>query len=550
MGRPFDEEADAAMRDAVEEQIERESLALFMTGPGVRRRRSSTRATPAPCWACACRRSHNRPIAGHRAATACSGCDAMINRCAHRQPRRDRPADHPHLPRLGIATVAVLLRRRRRRAVRRARPTSPCACRATRRPRRTCAPSRSSPRLGAAGADAVHPGYGFLAENAGFARAVIDAGLTWVGPPPAAIAAMGSKIEAKALMREGRRAGAAGHWTRSRRVDARSASRAGQGVGRRRRPGDAGRRATPAELDEAVAAARREARAAFGDGTVFVERYVEGGRGTSRSRCSRDAHGTVVALFERDCSMQRRHQKIVEEAPSPAVDAALRAAMCDAAVAAGPRGRLRRRRHRRVPARRRTAQFFFLEMNTRLQVEHPVTEVVTGLDLVALQLRVAAGEPLPHAAPRRSAATPSRCGSTPRTRRTTSSRRPGTLHRVRPADPGTCGSTAAWSTATGRRRTTTRCSPRSIAHGADPRRGRRPGRRAGRRADPRPDHQPRPAGPHPALGRVLAGRVAHRLPGASIPSCARRWPGRPRSGRRPWSPRWPRPRGAGPRRRC
>ncbi|HLT10966.1 MAG TPA: biotin carboxylase N-terminal domain-containing protein [Micromonosporaceae bacterium] len=242
---------------------------------------------------------------------------------------------------------------------------------------------------GAAGADAVHPGYGFLAENAEFASAVIDAGLTWVGPSPKAIAAMGSKLEAKALLAQ------AGvpmlpSWTSPAEVDAFpvlvKASAGGGGRGMR----IAG---SPAELAEAVAAAGREARSAFGDGTVFCERYVERGRHVE-VQVFADEHGTVLALGERECSIQRRHQKIIEESPSPAVDAALRERMCAVAIAAA----------RAVgyvgagtveflldPA----GDFYFLEMNTRLQVEHPVTEAVTGLDLVAWQLLVAAGEPLP-----------------------------------------------------------------------------------------------------------------------------------------------------------
>jgi propionyl-CoA carboxylase alpha chain len=242
-----------------------------------------------------------------------------------------------------------------------------------------------------AGADAVHPGYGFLAENAEFARAVQAAGLTWVGPPPAAIAAMGSKVEAKRLM------AAAGvpvlpTWP----ADAVptdvaypvlvKAAYGGGGRGMRivHRPGD---------LTAAVAAAGREAAAAFGDGAVFVEPYLTAPRHIEVQVLA-DAAGRVIALGERECSIQRRHQKIIEETPSPAVDAELRARLVAAAVTAaqaigyvgagtvefllGPTGELA-----------------FLEMNTRLQVEHPVTECVLGLDLVALQLRIADGGPLP-----------------------------------------------------------------------------------------------------------------------------------------------------------
>jgi acyl-CoA carboxylase subunit alpha len=243
------------------------------------------------------------------------------------------------------------------------------------------------------GADAVHPGYGFLSENAEFAGAVIDADLTWVGPPPEAIAAMGSKVEAKTLLAK------AGvpmlpSWTEVDQVTRfpalLKASAGGGGRGMR-----VVRAATA--LPEALTAARREALSAFGDDTVFAERYVETGRHIE-VQIFADRHGTVVALGERECSIQRRHQKIVEETPSPAVDPALRQRLFTAAesaaravgyVGAGtveflldPGG-----------------EFFFLEMNTRLQVEHPVTEGVTGLDLVRLQIDVAQGQPLPFTAP-------------------------------------------------------------------------------------------------------------------------------------------------------
>ncbi|MEU8125656.1 biotin carboxylase N-terminal domain-containing protein [Micromonospora sp. NPDC049049] len=242
------------------------------------------------------------------------------------------------------------------------------------------------------GADAVHPGYGFLAENAEFAAAVTDAGLTWVGPPAKVIAAMGDKLAAKALLAE------AGvpmlpSWTDTDRItDFPVLVKASAGGGGR------GMRIvrTADELAEAVASARREAAAAFGDGTVFIERYVERGRHVE-VQIFGDAHGRVVALGDRECSIQRRHQKIVEEAPAVVPDR-VRTALHEAAVAAGravdylgagtvefllaPGG-----------------EFFFLEMNTRLQVEHPVTELCTGLDLVGLQLLVAEGEPLPAALP-------------------------------------------------------------------------------------------------------------------------------------------------------
>jgi propionyl-CoA carboxylase alpha chain len=238
------------------------------------------------------------------------------------------------------------------------------------------------------GADAVHPGYGFLSENADFATAVLDAGLVWVGPPPKAIAAMGSKLEAKALLA---RAGVPmlPSWTEPDAVTEFpvlvKASAGGGGRGMRiARTAD--------DLAEAVTAARREAAAAFGDDTVFCERYVEAGRHVEVQILA-DAHGTVVSLGERECSIQRRHQKIVEESPSPAVDDALRAALGEAAVAAARAvGYVGAGTVEFLLAP--DGQFSFLEMNTRLQVEHPVTECVTGLDLVRLQLTVADGEPL------------------------------------------------------------------------------------------------------------------------------------------------------------
>ena len=248
------------------------------------------------------------------------------------------------------------------------------------------------------GADAIHPGYGFLSESGDFARVVVGAGFTWVGPPPAAIDVMGSKIGAKELMRS------AGVPTLPSLVvegeelpdDAElealgwpvmvKASAGGGGRGMRVVGG-------PVSLREAVASASREAEAAFGDGTVFLERYVPDPRHVEVQVLA-DTHGHTVALFERECSIQRRHQKIVEEAPSPAVTPALRARLVDAAVAAAEAVGY---------VNAGTVEFildgqgdpYFLEMNTRLQVEHPVTEAVTGLDLVRLQLLVASGLPLP-----------------------------------------------------------------------------------------------------------------------------------------------------------
>jgi propionyl-CoA carboxylase alpha chain len=246
----------------------------------------------------------------------------------------------------------------------------------------------------AAGADAIHPGYGFLSENAGFAEAVTNAGLTWVGPPPAAIAAMGLKIDAKRRMRT---AGVPvlpdldpdAITTFPVLVKA-SAGGGGRGM---RVVHDA------AALPEALASARREAESAFGDPAVFCEPLLTGARHIEVQVLA-DTRGTVWTLGERECSIQRRHQKVIEEAPSPAVDAELRQRLSEAAAAAAraigytgagtvefmlaPDG-----------------GFFFLEVNTRLQVEHPVTECVYGVDLVALQIEVAEGVAL-HDPPRAS----------------------------------------------------------------------------------------------------------------------------------------------------
>ncbi|HWG55610.1 MAG TPA: biotin carboxylase N-terminal domain-containing protein, partial [Gaiellaceae bacterium] len=233
-----------------------------------------------------------------------------------------------------------------------------------------------------AGADAIHPGYGFLSENADFAEAVGAAGLTWVGPPPEALRAGGDKLAAKRIAAEAGvpvvPTGAPEELGFPLLVKA-AAGGGGRGMRVVRRPD---------ELEEALAAARREAEAAFGDGTVFCERYVERPRHVEIQLLA-DTHGTVVALGERDCSIQRRHQKVLEESPSPALDPALRAAMSAAAVRFA-------RAIGYVSAG--TAEFmldgrdfWFLELNGRIQVEHPVTELVTGIDLVAEQIRIAGG---------------------------------------------------------------------------------------------------------------------------------------------------------------
>jgi acetyl-CoA carboxylase biotin carboxylase subunit len=255
------------------------------------------------------------------------------------------------------------------------------------------------------GADAVHPGYGFLAENAGFARACAAAGLTFIGPAPETIESMGEKTAARAIMEKAGvpvvpgallpPAGADG------RRDQEAVLAAGREVGYpllvKAAFGGGGKGMRRVEREDqlvaACEAAAREAAGAFGDGAVYLERYLERPRHIE-FQVFGDRHGNHVHLFERECSIQRRHQKIIEESPSPALDADLRRRMGEAAVAAA----------RAVDYEGagtveflldEGGGFYFLEMNTRLQVEHPVTEMITGADLVRAQLAVAAGEPLP-----------------------------------------------------------------------------------------------------------------------------------------------------------
>jgi len=253
------------------------------------------------------------------------------------------------------------------------------------------------------GADAVHPGYGFLSENAGFARACADAGVVFVGPPPAAIDSMGSKIEAKKTMAAAGVPVLPGITIETdseidpAELDRRVADEIGYPVLVKAAFGGGGRGMRivrdEADLLEAVEGARREAVTAFGDGTVFLERYLDEPRHIE-VQIFADTQGTVVHLFERECSIQRRYQKIIEEAPSPVVDESLREELGAAAIAAGKAiGYVGAGTAEFVMGS--DGRFYFLEVNTRLQVEHPVTELITGLDLVRLQLLVAEGHPLP-----------------------------------------------------------------------------------------------------------------------------------------------------------
>jgi acetyl/propionyl-CoA carboxylase alpha subunit len=236
-----------------------------------------------------------------------------------------------------------------------------------------------------AGADAIHPGYGFLAENADFAEAVEAAGLTWVGPPAEALRLGGDKLAARRIARE------AGVPT----LPEGSAEEIGFPLVVKAAAGGGGRGMrvvrSRSELDEALEAAEREAAGAFGDGTLYLERYLERPRHVEVQLLA-DAHGNVVALGERDCSVQRRHQKVLEEAPAPGLDARLREALFQAAAAFGKA--IGYRSAGTVEFVVVDGAFHFLELNGRIQVEHPVTETVTGLDLVAEQLRIAEGEHL------------------------------------------------------------------------------------------------------------------------------------------------------------
>ena len=256
----------------------------------------------------------------------------------------------------------------------------------------------------ATGTEAIHPGYGFLSENADFAQAVGDAGLIWVGPSPYSIRAMGLKDAAKKLMADAGvpvTPGYLGEDQAPKRLRAEAdaigypvlikAVAGGGGKGMRRVN-------EGAEFDEMLASCKREAGASFGDDRVLIEKYVERPRHIE-VQVFGDTHGTIVHLFERDCSLQRRHQKVIEEAPAPGMDEPTRAAVCEAAVKAAAAvdyvGAGTVEFIADASEGLRADRIWFMEMNTRLQVEHPVTEEITGVDLVEWQLRVASGEPLP-----------------------------------------------------------------------------------------------------------------------------------------------------------
>jgi 3-methylcrotonyl-CoA carboxylase alpha subunit len=256
----------------------------------------------------------------------------------------------------------------------------------------------------ATGAEAIHPGYGFLSENAGFAQAVIDAGLIWVGPNPSSITAMGLKDAAKKLMDEAgvpTTPGYLGEDQDPARLQAAAdeigypvliKAVAGGGGKGMRRVNDA------ADFADLLQSCKREAASSFGDDRVLIEKYILRPRHIE-VQVFGDSHGNVVHLFERDCSLQRRHQKVIEEAPAPGMDEATRAAVCAAAVKAATAvayvGAGTIEFIADASEGLRADRIWFMEMNTRLQVEHPVTEEITGQDLVEWQLRVASGEPLP-----------------------------------------------------------------------------------------------------------------------------------------------------------
>ena len=420
----------------------------------------------------------------------------------------------------------------------------------------TWTPRSSIAAARAAGADAIHPGYGFLSENAEFAAAVLDAGLTWIGPPVAAIAAMGSKIEAKKMM-----AAAGVPVLDELDPDTVTADQLPVLIKASAGGGGRGMRVVRelSELPAQVEAARREAQSAFGDPTVFCERYLATGHHIEVQVLA-DEHGTVWAVGERECSIQRRHQKIIEEAPSPLVERTpgMRAKLFDAARLAATAIGYTGAGTVEFLADDGSGDFFFLEMNTRLQVEHPVTEETTGLDLVELQLHVADGGRLDPRTAAVAAATRSRPGSTPRTRPRTGSRRPApctasrcpTPHAIRPldgvgvrVDTGIVdGSEVSVFYDPMLAKVISYAPTRRQAAGAA-------GRRAGPHPHPRRAHQPRPAGQRAAAPGVPRRRHRHRVLRHPRPGRAGRAAGRRprrrlvgacrRAGRRGAEPREP-----------
>ena len=247
----------------------------------------------------------------------------------------------------------------------------------------------------ASDADAVHPGYGFLSENAHFAEAITKRGITWVGPPAHAIEQMGDKLSAKQAMTDAGVPTLPAHKLNIGDDLTKAADAIGFPVLVKASAGGGGRGMRIVEraddLETAVEGARREAEASFGDGTVFLERWLTSSRHVEIQILG-DSHGNLVHLFERECSIQRRHQKIIEEAPSSAVTPAIRERMGDAAVKVAQK--IGYTSAGTVEFLLDGEDFWFLEVNTRLQVEHPVTEAITGLDLVREQLRIAEGEEL------------------------------------------------------------------------------------------------------------------------------------------------------------
>jgi acetyl-CoA/propionyl-CoA carboxylase biotin carboxyl carrier protein len=248
-----------------------------------------------------------------------------------------------------------------------------------------------------AGAEGIHPGYGFLAENADMARACADAGITWIGPPPEAIEAMGSKTRAREIMEEAGVPIVPGSTEVAPDLEAarKQADEAGYPVACKAAGGGGGKgfrvARTPDDLQDAFEGSAREGEKFFGDPRVYIERYLEDPRHVEVQVLA-DSHGNVIHVGERDCSIQRRHQKVIEEAPGPHVDEEMRARIgkiaTDAAAAVGYRGA------GTIEGMQVGDEYFFLEMNTRVQVEHCVTEMISGLDIVREQILVAAGEPL------------------------------------------------------------------------------------------------------------------------------------------------------------